>query len=270
MGADAPSPRPEIELGLLTSPEASARLIGGVAIVPVGAVEQHGPHLPLDTDIFLASSVALEAAKRVGGSTVVCPPLCIGASAHHLGFPGTLSLRHDTLFAVVRDTVDSLVAHGCHRVLLLNGHGGNAALIARAVQEIGVASPARLAGLSYWQLAGQSVAASRRSAIGGMAHGGEFETSLMLHLRPSSVRTDLIAACVPAPRLPGERFDLFDGGWLAMDWRTEELSPSGVVGRPDLASAGHGARWFEACVAACAELVVAFAALPTKAAGAGL
>ena len=254
----------EVLLASMTTVDAQQRLSDAVAIIPIGAVEQHGPHLPLDTDIYLSTQVALAAAAQVTVAAFVCPPLPIGVSEHHMRFAGTLSLRHDTLFAVVHDVVMSLTAHGCLRIVLLNGHGGNSTLIARAAQDLGLATSARIVSLNYWSMARNAVAQTRRSEPNGMAHGGEFETSLMLHLRPSAVRSDAIATCVPEPRIADESFDLFGTSPFVMGFRTEELSPTGVIGRPDLATAENGADWFTAAVDGCSNLVSELANSATK------
>src|SRR5690625_862626 len=94
---------------------------GGVVVVPIGATEQHGPHLPLGTDFTMAHTVATKAAEQVDG-VLVTPPIWTGFSPHHMQFTGTVSLRAETLMAVVRDVAESLWRHGFRRILFLNGH----------------------------------------------------------------------------------------------------------------------------------------------------
>jgi len=109
--------------------------------------------------------------------------------------------------------------------------------------------------LDYWTLAADAVTELRESPAGGMAHACEFETSLMLHLRPESVRMELIAREIPEPRFSVERLDLFQQGPLGANWSTHELSTSGVLGAPDLATAEKGRAFFEACVSGLAGLI---------------
>jgi creatinine amidohydrolase len=228
-----------------------------VAVIPVAALEQHGPHLPLDTDTFLVTSVVEAAAQLAGtrGPVLVPPTIFAGSSEHHMAFAGTISLRPETLAAVVRDVCLSLARHGFRRLLIVNGHGGNRALLAAAVQSIGAQAPVSIATLDYWTLAAEAVTDLRESPPGGMAHACEFETSLMLHLRPESVRTELIAREIPDPRFSLERLDLFERAPLTVHWKTDDLSSSGVLGAPDLATAEKGRVFFEACVAGLADLI---------------
>jgi creatinine amidohydrolase len=228
-----------------------------VAVIPVAALEQHGPHLPLDTDTFLVTSVVEAAAQLAGtrGPVLVPPTIFAGSSEHHMAFAGTISLRPETLAAVVRDVCLSLAQHDFRRLLMVNGHGGNRALLAAAVQSIGAQAPVSIATLDYWTLAAEAVTDLRESPPGGMAHACEFETSLMLHLRPESVRTELIAREIPDPRFSLERLDLFERAPLTVHWKTDDLSSSGVLGAPDLATAEKGRVFFEACVAGLADLI---------------
>lgn len=228
-----------------------------VAILPVAAVEQHGPHLPLDTDCFLCTKVVKDAAAHAqsGGPVLVAPTQPYGSSAHHMGFAGTLTVSAATLLACLRELCGSLVDHGFRRLLVVNGHGGNSALAREAVHQLAVDARVVAAAADYWALAREAVADVRESPPGGMAHACEFETSLMLYLRPDSVRTDLVRREIPAPRFAEERLDLIWPGRVATGWQTHELSSSGVLGAPDLATREKGKRLFEVCVEALSRLI---------------
>ena len=145
--------------------------------------------------------------------------------------------------------------HGFRRLLVVNGHGGNSALAREAVQQLANRAPVLAASVDYWALARETAAEVRDSPPGGMAHACEFETSLMLHLRPESVRRELVRREIPEPRFSQERLELASPGPVAAGWRTDWLSSSGVLGAPDLASAEKGERLFEACVEGLTALI---------------
>ena len=228
-----------------------------VAVLPTAAIEQHGPHLPLDTDAFLCTRVAEESAARAqrDGPVLLAPTLPYGSSTHHMAFAGTLTLGPGTFLAAVGELCSSLVEHGFRRLLVVNGHGGNSALAREAVQQLANRAPVLAASVDYWALARKTVAQVRESPAGGMAHACEFETSLMLHLRPESVRSELIEREIPEPRFSLERLELALPGPVAAGWQTDWLSSSGVLGAPDLASAEKGEHLFEACVEGLAGLI---------------
>lgn len=228
-----------------------------VAVIPTGSIEQHGPHLPLDTDTFLCTQVAGAAAARAGlrGPVLVTPTVCFGSSEHHMAFTGTLTLSATTFLEVVKDLSRSLTRHGFRRQLVVNGHGGNTSLLGEAVQRLGFEQAVHIATLNYWTLARDVAREIRESPPGGMGHACEFETSLMLHLRPESVRRERIQREIVEPRYPSERLDMFSKGILSAHWKTHELSKSGVMGAPDLATEEKGRRLFHACVAGLADLI---------------
>jgi creatinine amidohydrolase len=238
-----------------------------VVLVPFGSIEQHGPHLPLDTDSFLCTRIADAAAARASdaGPVLVTPTACFGSSEHHMAFPGTVTLRQDTFRQVVADLCVSLARHGLRRHLIVNGHAGNTALLTAIVQELGFGTPVHVLAVDYWSLARPVIADVRESETGGMGHACEFETSLMLHLRPQSVRRERITREIASARYSDERFDLFERTGVTAHWKTHELSRSGVMGAPDLASAEKGRRLFEACVGGLARLVEELRALPLAA-----
>jgi creatinine amidohydrolase len=235
-----------------------------VALLPTAAVEQHGPHLPLDTDAFLCTRVAEEAAARAQdeGPVLVAPTLAFGSSEHHMAFAGTLTLTPETFLAAVSELGGSLARHGFRRLLVVNGHGGNSALAREAVQQLAGRAQVLAACVDYWTLARAAAAEVRDSPAGGMAHACEFETSLMLHLRPEAVRRELVRREIPEPRFAHERLDLVSPGPVTAGWQTHQLSSSGVLGAPDLASAEKGERLFEACVDGLAGLIAELRAAP--------
>jgi creatinine amidohydrolase len=221
-----------------------------IVVLPIGSVEQHGRHMPVGTDTMLAYSSVLAAADRLAGRVAVLPPPWYGFSAHHMRFPGTVTLEAATMIALVEDIVASVVAHGFRRVLVVNGHGGNAGLIDVLAATLGKRfyGEARIACLTYFQLAREAIAVLRRSAPGGMGHACEFETSAMLDLRPDLVDVSKAAATYPDP---GSRYlttDLLGGSAVRAYHDFADLSESGTLGDPSLADAEQGARFRAAVV----------------------
>ena len=221
---------------------------GSVVVVPVGSIEQHGHHLPVATDTLLADAVAHHGAERTADDVpvLVAPPVWSGFSPHHVSLGGTLTLELEDLLAVLEDVADSALESGFDGVCFVNGHGGNASLIDNAVSTVGNAHPdAEATGLTYFQLAEPFVDEMRDSDVGGMAHGGEFETSLMLHLHEDLVKMEEAdAEYLDEPYDCGTK-DLLVGGPLSTYRPFEEYSASGAIGDPSLASAEKGADLFD-------------------------
>lgn len=216
---------------------------GSVAIVPVGSIEQHGHHLPVATDTLLVDAVAHLGAEAVTDDlpVLVTPPVWSGLSPHHMAFGGTLTLSVETMLAVLEDIAESVLANGFDALLFLNGHGGNMSLLGTSITQIGQSHPhAELLGLTYFQLAESFVDEIRESGTGGMGHGGEFETSLMLHLYPDMVRVDEAEGTYLDDAYDLRRKDLFKGGPLSVYRPFTAYSDSGAIGDPDLASAEKG------------------------------
>lgn len=221
---------------------------GSVAVVPVGSIEQHGYHLPVATDTVLVDAICQRGTALVMDDlpVLVTPPLWTGLSPHHLDFGGTITLEVETMIALLHDVATSILDNGFDALVFVNGHGGNAAILSTAVTKIGHDYPdAQLLTITYFELAAPFIDDIRESEAGGMAHGGEFETSLMLHLRPDLVRDDRAEATYLDDPYDLRRRDLFLGGPLTVYRSFEEYSDSGAIGDPDLASAEKGAHLFE-------------------------
>ncbi|WP_041939774.1 MULTISPECIES: mycofactocin biosynthesis peptidyl-dipeptidase MftE [Frankia] len=212
---------------------ATWRELGGdrpLLVLPLGSTEQHGPHLPLDTDTRIASAVAHGLAQRLE-PLLVGAALPYGASGEHAGFPGTVSLGTQVLERVVVELVRS-VDDTARAVVLVNGHGGNIAAL-RSARRI-LAGEGRPVFL--WAPVAALAATVGVPAADRDLHAGRGETSLLLHLAPDLVRLDL-AVAGPSPSLA----ELLARGVAA-------LSPSGVLGDPAGASAAEGARLLDAYV----------------------
>ena len=165
--------------------EAAAR--GAVVIVPVGSVEQHGPHLPLDVDISVPYHLAVRAAVRCADLPVlVAPPVTFGVAHYKMGEPGTISLRLETFVSVLCDVARSIWQNGFRRIVLLNGHGGNIHPVGAAAVKLSEEDVWAIP-LTYWQMVPDELAAWSEADAGSIGHAGEWETSLQLALRPELI-----------------------------------------------------------------------------------
>lgn len=233
---------------------------GSIVIVPVGSVEQHGDHLPVSTDTILVDAVAHLGAERVADEVpiAVTPPVWGGYSPHHLPFGGTITLDFETLKHVLEDVATSVLDNGFDALLLLNGHGGNSALVSGVTSTIGTAHPeAEVLSTTYLELAQPFIDDVRESEPGGMGHGGEFETSLMLHLRPELVETDDAPAAYLDEPYEQALDDMMEGGPVTVYRSFEEYSESGAIGDPALASAEKGQELFDRLGDELADLLTA-------------
>ena len=250
----------------LTSPEVDALdRDATVLILPIGSVEQHGRHMPLGTDSMLAHGVALGAVERLpAGSTAVLPPPWYGYSPHHMRYPGTVSLSVETLSALVGDIVGSVVAHGFRRIVLVNGHGGNAGIVDVLSADLGARhyGRARIAGLTYFKLAQAAITKLRESRPGGMGHACEFETAMMLHIRPDTVHMERAVTAYPETGSPFLSTDLVQGSRVATYVDFKDLSETGTFGDTRLASPDKGARFHAAVCDELAAFITDFRTWP--------
>ena len=222
-----------------------------VVIVPVGSVEQHGPHNPMDVDISVPYHLALAAADAIDDfPVIVAPPVLLGFTHYNMGEVGTITLSLETFIAILCDVSRSLWANGFHRIILLNGHGGNEQPNWSASVKLAEEDVWPLA-LTYWHMADDELAAWSEADAGSIGHGGEWETSLQLHLRPHLVDMDL--AVKDEWRL---KFGPEVGRFAHFPERRREMA-HGVMGDPHVASAEKGERLFavltERLVALCRE-----------------
>jgi creatinine amidohydrolase len=241
-----------------------------VVILPMGAVEQHGAHMPLGTDSLLAHKVSMAAAQTSGGvSVAVLPPPQYGFSPHHMAFAGTVTLSADTLMKLATDIVDSVVTQGFRRILIVNGHGGNGGVVDVLASTLGHRhyGKARIAALTYFRLARDEIAELRQSGEGGMGHAGEFETAMMLHVAPDLVHMEHAVTHYPDPGSAYLTTDLLGGSTVRTYQDFNDLSESGVLGDPALATAENGARFFAAVSDALARFIADFAGWPVERVG---
>lgn len=202
-------------------------------LVPLGSTEQHGPHLPLDTDTRIATAVAGDAAPRLGHEWLVAPPIAYGASGEHQSFAGTISLGTEALTLLLVEYGRS-AAGWARRLVFVNGHGGNTAACRAAVAKL--------------RAEGRDAGWCPCLSAGGDAHAGHTETSLLLHISPAEVRSDRWVAGNTAP-LPELLGPMRRGGVAA-------VSPVGVLGDPTTATAAEGKRIFTEMVHGCIRRII--------------
>ena len=185
------SQSPRILLSELTRVESRVIAEDGLLVLPIGATEQHGPHLPVGTDAMGAEHVARAAAHVLGDQfpIAVAPTQWYGSSPHHIPFGGTMSLSADTLLRVLMDLGRSLARSHFRRLFIVNGHGGNHELIAVAARDLALEEDIEVGACSWWALASDELVAAGALDIGRLpGHAGAFESSIVLALDPSLVR----------------------------------------------------------------------------------
>lgn len=242
----------------LTAPQVAALPAETVAVLPLGAVEQHGPHLPVATDLITASMAAEAAVATVAAagtaSVVLLEPLPYTKSDEHAWSAGTVWLSYETLMSVLVDIGRSIAASGIERLLFVNGHGGNSALGQVANREL-----RRRFGLrTFFTHPGvppdQGGPSALASELGMGVHGGYGETSLMLHLRPDLVDLDAHdGRRVPEHLTQYEHIGF--GKSTSFGWLSDDFGADGYIGDPTGADASVGKERFEAAVEYLAAVI---------------
>ncbi|MGE0719755.1 MAG: creatininase family protein [Alphaproteobacteria bacterium] len=243
----------EIEWRKLRADELRARAReDAIVIVPVGSIEQHGPHLPVEVDSMLGETVAQETARRIAATEpcLVLPMLWTGLSEHHMSFGGTITLDDVTFLAVLRCICRSIVRHGFRRIVLLNGHGGNDNAMRVAADMLTPELQVPIVQFTYWYAAAEPIAAILETQK-GLQHACEAETSMMMTLRPELVARDRIPMVKEANVTP-QVGDIVGGG--VYRWRTlGAMSSVGVIGNPHAASPEKGRRLIDGIAAEIAR-----------------
>ncbi len=217
-----------------------------LVILPTGSTEQHGRHLPLEVDAFLAESVCLEVGRRIPDKVLVLPPVSYGLNLHHIDFPGTIHIEPETFIAFCLDITKCVAYHGFKKILLVNGHGSNGPLVDLVARKTVLSTNSLCSAVNYLSLASSAFAEVKESEV--VAHADELETSLYLHLASERVRQKEARAGddVRGQFLSSDstldypfRFNDIWGRWTKI----------GVHGDPTKATAEKGKIIFEAVVA---------------------
>jgi creatinine amidohydrolase len=247
----------EIEWARLKAAEvAGLARRNAIVIVPIGATEQHGPHLPVQVDARLVTEIAQRAARLMSDThpTIVTPTIPFGMSEHHMSLSGTITLDFATMAAVLGCACNSILRAGFKRIFILNGHGGNTDAITTFITEFTVEHRVPLAGGTYWNIAKDEIAAVLEKQT-ALLHACEAETSMMLALAPelidhgelSQMRGDLVPGLSAIPGVnPG-----------VYRWRQlSSRSMIGVIGEAGAASAEKGHRLLAAIAGAVARALL--------------
>jgi creatinine amidohydrolase len=240
-----------------------------VVLLPFGTVEDHGPHLPINTDNVIVEAICLEVARRAPEDVLAMPTVAYGLDEHHMDFPGTVSVDVHTLIAYVADVATSVARHGFTHVLIVNGHGSNAPIAdlaaRRVVLETGIICGAMSPNAAIDPTLAEPVFSEmRRSAPGGVAHAGEYETAMMLHLRPDLVQMDQAIRESGQTKLEHFNWDYPEPSILAwQDWWSR-MSESGICGDPTVATAEFGRALFETTVVNFIRFVREFRTIPLR------
>jgi creatinine amidohydrolase len=245
----------EVEWARLTGPEirAVAARPDALAVLPIGSLEQHGPHLPVITDTASASAASVRAARLVSGQipVLVLPGLWTGMSEHHLPFGGTISLNFSELQGVLRGIVRSLRAIGFARLLIVNGHGGNVEPLAVAARELAHEYGLAVIACTPWYLTRARVSEVAETAE-TPAHACEGETSMMMAIAPDLVRTDRFEEAVQQRPEPVPKYDGFSRFWSF----SERAPVTGVRGDPRPSTALKGERFLDIHAEALAKAML--------------
>ena len=237
-----------------------------VVVLPLGALEQHGHHLPVLTDSMIGGEIARRAEQELGDTALFLPMLWIGASDHHRAFPGTISLSNELYVKVICEVLESLIDAGFRRIFLLTAHGGNVLPGSLAIYDTQLRHRDKpdlwLALSSWWQIAEQQIRTLNEAGDLEVTHACEPETSMVLRLRPELVKPDLArGATVP-----------FESAFYVPDWSGpsrvnvarsfEQITTTGAIGNPERGTAEQGERLYATAVAEIVAFVREFATWP--------
>lgn len=229
-----------------------------IFVVPLGSMEQHGPHLPLFTDSLIISEIADRVEQLQSEKIVLLPVQWLGHSPHHRRF-GCVSLDLIPYIEMIRGICRSLIGIGARKILLLNGHGGNDIPCKAAQRELksefADMHDLYIVYATYWNLAADKFTEIRSSGIGGMGHACEMETSVLLASHPELVEFDKARRGGPSAEMGYRSLDMLKPPPFSLINEFDEISDNGVIGAPELATAEKGVRFLEAAAEAVVSLL---------------
>ncbi len=235
-----------------------------VVLVPLGSIEQHGPHLPVGTDAMIGLEISRHVCERVSGKmrALYIPSAWLGFSPQHVGFAGTISLESETLIPFVIDVCRSLWSQGFRRILLLNAHGKNRGTLSVVTARLLYQHNVSVVLSNYWDFVSDYLQHWRLSKLGGINHAGEMETALMLHLYPELVDLERTQKEIATPRSHYEGQELMAAGCINVERRMADISKSGTLGDPTVSTGERGVDLFEYIVNQVSQFLLEFDAWP--------
>ncbi|WP_163504704.1 creatininase family protein [Fodinicola acaciae] len=245
------------EMGWTEAREAAEK--NPVVLLPVGTIEQHGPHLPLHEDSIVAEYVAKAVAEAT--DALVLPTMMYGHSPTFRGYAGTINLRHETLTAVITDICDELIRHGFRRIVIVNNNGGNTSPVATAAVDLRARHGVLIGTVYPWSLGYQLMRDQYDDPAIAYGHGAEPELSAMLAMFPEQVRMDAAEGgklqsyqgwqptSYVSARVDGHPVD------GTVYWDFSDVSPSGVTGDVTVASKETGQVWIDRVIGFCVDFV---------------
>lgn len=230
-----------------------------IVILPIATIEDHGPHLPVNTDGIITKALCEKVAEAMPKDVVILPIITYGYSPHHEDFPGSLNIRYDVLIRYIIDIGKGLAKHGFKRLLLVNGHCSNVAIVELAQRKINYETNGKIICASTFYLNGQKgmkeIKNIRKSEYpGGMGHACELETSLMLVIRPDLVKMEKAKKDIQYPN-DGDLFMDWSDGSLGFTPYWSTISKTGTAGNPEVATKKTGEHLLKTAVEELCERV---------------
>ncbi len=236
-----------------------------VVVLPVGSTEDHGHHMPMDVDTFLAGSVCEGAAKLIPEEVLLLPAVPYGFEDHHMDFPGTITIRDDHMLDFILDITKSVAHHGFIKILIVNGHGSNATILEMAARRTVIEKDVHCGMLNWWSMAQSTLWEIGESEL--QSHADEIETSVYRYLNDGAVQMDQATREV---KIPDSRY--YWRGWIRgkgasplrlMD-QWSRISDTGVIGDATVATVEKGETLYQAATRELASLIQEFRQLPIE------
>jgi creatinine amidohydrolase len=235
-----------------------------IAVLPVAAIEQHGPHLPLATDALINAGIVRASLPHIADDVVALflPSLDYGSSSEHQDFAGTLAVEPELLLNVWLNVLDDVARVGIRKIVILNTHGGQKSLVDLAAMNLRTAHGMLAVRCNYFSFGSPAGMFSSEEWAAGL-HGGEVETSLLLHLHPELVRTDQVENFTSLATVLANK-----NKWLGAEkpigfgWKAQDLNAAGVAGNAAQADAERGEAYLAHIASSFTELLAEVAATP--------
>jgi len=250
---------------------ASGQAAQTIAVLPVAAIEQHGPHLPLSVDTVLVDGVVAAALPHLAPDLKVLflPTQAVGLSPEHARFPGTLTLKAETILRLWTDLGESVAAAGIQKLLLFNSHGGNVSVMDIVARDLRARLNMLVYSVSWFNLPLRDAQGGDVNALFGAEehrfgiHAGDIETSMMLALSPSKVDMTQAQNFASTSQVRAQQFDILGNGKSAkFGWQMQDYNPAGAVGNAAAATADKGRAVVEAAGRSLAQLLAELDQLP--------